>query len=311
MDLRDLRCVEAIAETGSFIHAAQKLNMSQPSVSARMRSLEASLGLTLFIREPRGVSLTLEGNELLAHARRILRQMREAEDDLAALQRSPVGLVRLGLPTSLTGSIAVPLLERCFAELPHVKLRVVESMSGYLIQWLREETLDLAVTFGTVAPPGIEIEPLAREDLLLVAQNAETIARYTDPDGTVPLRRLGDIPLILPGPEHGLRSLIAEQSRQQAIPLKVIVEIDALGEIRRLVGRGVGCTVMSSAAYQDTEGTSLAAATIRRPSISRVVNIATASGRAQSRATKEIATRLKDRIADLVAENAFFSQIRS
>lgn len=310
MDLRDLRCVEAIADTGSFVHAARRLNMSQPSVSARMRSLEATLGLTLFAREPRGVSLTLEGAELLAHARRILRQIRDAEEDLAALQRSPVGLVRLGLPTSLTGSLALPLLERCFAELPHVKVRVVESMSGYLLQWLREERLDLAVTFGHVAPAGVDIEPLAREELLLVAQNAEALARYTDADGTVPLRRLADIPLVLPGPEHGLRSLISEQSRQQAITLNVIVEIDALGEIRRLVSRGVGCTVMSSAAFADSGGTDLAAAIIRRPSISRVVNIAAGSGRVPSRATKEIAQRLRQCVFDLARENAYFSQIR-
>lgn len=310
MDLRDLRCVNAIAETGSFLRAAERLNMSQPSVSARMRNLEASLGFALFVRNPRGVALTPEGAELHLHAQRILKQFRAVEEELAAFGRSPVGLVRVGLPTSLTGSLALPLLERCLADLPHVRLRIVESMSGYLIQWLQEGAIDMAVTFGTSSPADIEIEPLAREDLLFVAQDAGTLARHTVPDGTVPLRRLAGVPLVLPGPEHGLRSLVSEQARQQAVPLNVVVEIDALGEIQRLVSRGVACTIMSSAAYDETFLSDLAAAVIRRPSISRVVNVATAAEQVQTRASNQVLNRLRKCIRSLVAEKMYFSEIQ-
>lgn len=309
MDLRDLRCVNAIAETGSFLRAAERLNMSQPSVSARMRNLEANLGFPLFIRNSRGVVLTSEGTELRRHAQRILDNFRIAEEELADLGRSPVGLVRVGLPTSLTASLAGPLLERCLVDLPHVRLRIVESMSGYLIQWLQEETLDIAVTFGTSRPAGLNIEPLAREDLLFVAQNAEMLARHTAPDGTVPLGQLGGVPLVLPGPEHGLRSLVSEQARQQAVALNVVVEIDALGEIQRLVSRGLACTVMSSAAYDGANLPDLAAAVIRRPSISRVVNVATAAEQVQTRASKQVLNRLRGSIHSLVSEKKYFSEI--
>ena len=309
MDLRDLRCVNAIAETGSFLRAAEKLNMSQPSVSARMRNLEATLGYALFIRNPRGVALTSEGAELRRHAQRILDSFRIAEEELADLGRSPVGFVRVGLPTSLTASLASPLLKSCMEELPHVKLRIIESMSGYLMQWLQEETIDIAVTFGTSKPTGVDIEPLAREDLLLVAEDPETLAQHTAPDGTVLLRQLSGVPLVLPGPEHGLRTLVSEQARQQAVSLNIVVEIDALGEIQRLVGRGVACTIMSSAAYDDSFYPSLAAAVIRRPSISRVVTIATAAEHEQTRATKQVLIRLRDCIHSLVAEKKYFSKI--
>lgn len=305
MDVKDMRCVNAIADTGSFVRAAEKLNMSQPSVSARMRTLEANLGAKLFVREPRGVVLTPEGEELLVHARRILLQFREAEDDLAAFQRSPVGLVRLGLPTSLTASLAVPLLEQCQAELPNVKLRIVESMSGYLAQWLREEKIDFALTFGASAPD-LNILPLAREALLLVGCNAAAVAGLTDDDGAVPLRCLANIPLILPGPEHGLRTLIEDQARQQAVPLNVKIEIDALGEIRRLVASDMGYTIMSSAAYADAGFHDLGAALIRRPSISRVINLATLAGRAQSRALKAVSQFVQLAVEDLVDQKEHF-----
>jgi len=309
MDLRDLRCVDAIAETGSFVRAAEKLNMSQPSVSARMRNLEATMGFALFKRTPRGVDLTPEGAELHRHARRIIGQVRRAEEELADFRRSPVGLVRVGLPTSLTASLAVPLLERCLADLPYVKLRIVESMSGYLLQWLREGTIDIAVTFGSSGPPDMVIAPLAREELLFVARNAETLARYTTENGTVPLHKLADVPLVLPGPEHGLRILVADQARQQAVALNVVVEIEALGEIQRLVDRGVGCTIMSSAAYDNAYISNLTAAVIRRPSISRVVNIATSAEQVPTRAARQVLSRLRDCIYALVAEKRHFSEI--
>lgn len=296
MDLKDLKCVVAIAETGSFIRASEKLNMSQPSVSARIRILEANLGLNLFERETRGVRITQEGQELLQHAKVILRQISEAEADMVSYRSTPVGLVRVGLPTSLTAMLAVPLLERCMSDMPNVKLRLVESMSGYLTQWLRDGTLDLSVTFGSNPPPDIEVEPLAREDLLLVGRSGADIAPYLDEDGSMPMARLSEIKLILPGPEHGLRSLVDTQARQQAVPINVAIEIDAFSEIKRLVARGLGFTIMSSAAYNDGMQWSLSAATIRRPTVSRVVNLASLSSRTLPRAAKEVAFRIRETV---------------
>lgn len=296
MDLKDLKCVVAIAETGSFIRASERLNMSQPSVSARIRVLEENLGLKLFDRETRGVRITQEGLELLQHAKVILRQFSEAEADMVSYRSTPVGLVRVGLPTSLTAMLAVPLLERCIADMPNVKLRLVESMSGYLTQWLRDGTLDLSVTFGSNPPSDINVEPLARENLLLVGRSRADIEPYLDDSGSMPMSRLSEIKLILPGPEHGLRSLVDTQTRQQAVPINVAIEIDAFSEIKRLVARGLGFTIMSSAAYNDGMQWSLGAATIQQPTVSRVVNLASLSSRTLPRAAKEVALRIRETV---------------
>lgn len=296
MDLKDLKCVVAIAEMGSFIRASERLNMSQPSVSARIRTLEAKFGVQLFTRNARGIQITQEGEDLLRHAQLILRQVKNAEADMTAYRSSPVGLVLVGLPTSLTARLSAPLLERCMAEMPHVKLRIVESMSGYITRWLCDEVLDIGITFGSSAPPNIDAEPLAREDLLLVAKSASDLASLTDEDGEVPFTRLSDVQLILPGPEHGLRTLIEGQARQQAVDIRVVVEIDSFGEIKRLVSMGFGYTIMSSAAFYYGFGPDLSAATIGKPAISRVVNLAMLAGGGQSRATKEVARCLRETI---------------
>lgn len=182
------------------------------------------------------------------------------------------------------------------SDMPNVKLRLVESMSGYLTQWLRDGTLDLSVTFGSNPPPDIEVEPLAREDLLLVGRSGRDIAAYLDEDGSMPMSRLSEVNLILPGPEHGLRSLIDTEARQQAVPINVAIEIDAFSEIKRLVAKGLGFTIMSSAAYNDGMEWSLGAATIRRPTVSRVVNLASLSSRTLPRAAKEVALRIRETV---------------
>ncbi|MAM12459.1 MAG: hypothetical protein CML23_18825 [Rhizobiaceae bacterium] len=307
MDLKDLRCVAAIADSGSFVAASEKLHMSQPSVSARIRGLEAKLGATLFVRGARGVTPTQFGEELLRHARSILRQMHDAEADMLAFRGSPVGLVRVGLPTSLTAAMTMPLLDLCLADMPNVRLRIVESMSGYIGNWLQDGTLDLGVTFGTSPPADIDLHPLAREDLLLVGKDREALAPLLDTDGTVPFARLSDVPLTLPGPEHGLRALVEEVARQQAVQLHIVVELDAFGEMQRLVGRGMGFTVMSSAALNYGFRPDLASALIKRPTVSRIINLATRSGRIPSRAVSEVCQRLRQVVQMRVSDDTWLA----
>lgn len=307
MDLKDLRCVVAIAESGSFVAASERLHMSQPSVSARIRGLEADLGAELFARGARGVTPTQLGEELLRHARSILRQVHDAEADMQAFRASPVGLVRVGLPTSLTAALTTPLLDLCMRDMPNVRLRIVESMSGYIAQWLQDGTLDLGVTFGASPPAEIELEPLAREDLLLVGKDAAAMAPLLDEGGHVPFTRLSQVPLILPGPEHGLRALVDEVARQQAVRLGVVVELDAFGEMQQLVARGLGYTVMSSAAFNYGLRPDLSAALILRPTVSRIVNLASAAGRIPSRAVNEVAQRLRQVVQMRAAEQAWLA----
>lgn len=308
MDLKDLRCVAAIAEAGSFIAAADRLNMSQPSVSARIRRLEADIGASLFSRGARGVTPTPHGEELLRHARLILGQMRDAEADMRAFNASPVGLVRVGVPTSLTAALTEPLLDLCLSEIPKVKLRIVESMSGYIRQWVRDGTLELGLTFGSSPPQDVEQTPLARENLLLVGKDQAALAPFLDADGDVPCARLSEAPLILPGPEHGLRALVEDVARQQAVRIGVVVEIDAFSEIQRLVARGLGFTIMSSAAFNYSFRPELAAALVTRPTISRVVNLAVRSGWAPSRAAREVSKLLRQVVRNLAEEDAWLAQ---
>ncbi len=192
MNLRDLRYFVAVAESGSILAASEKLHVAQPSISVRIRALESDLGVALFERRPRGVVMTAEGEELLIHARLILGSAETARESLRRHANSPVGTVNFGVPTSLAAVLSVPLVEQTLATLPNVRLRIVESMTGYIIDWLRGGQLDLGLVFVDAAISGVQTEKLLNEELHLAAGTPEALKKLTNARGEVPMEKLAE-----------------------------------------------------------------------------------------------------------------------
>jgi LysR family nitrogen assimilation transcriptional regulator len=288
MNLRDLRYFVAVAESGSILAASEKLHVAQPSLSVRIRTLEADLGVSLFDRRPRGVLLTAEGEELLAHARLILQSAEAAQEALRHHAQSPVGTVHFGVPTSLASVLCVPLIEAVREQLPNVRLRIVEAMSGTIIDWLRAGELDLGLIFVESAIAGIHSEPLLTESLHLAAASDEALAPLLDADGNVPIEAIARVPLILPTERHGLRLLLDQHLRRFGVATRVIIEIDAFLQIQRLVQRGQGMTILSLAALHESDlDPPLKTARIVNPGIERTVYLARADSRPQTKAARE------------------------
>lgn len=295
MNLRDLRYFVAVAESGSILAASERLHVAQPSISVRIKALEGDLGVALFERRPRGVVLTAEGEELLAHARHILQSAETARESLRRHASSPVGTVAFGVPTSLASVLCVPLIEEVASRLPNVRLRMVESMTGYIIDWLRDAQLDLGLVFVDGSVSGIQTAPLIAEELHLAAASAEMLAPFQNSAGDVPMARLADVPLILPAERHGLRSLIDHHLRREGITSKVVIEVDAFLQIQRLVQRNRGMTILSLAALHESSiAPPLHTSRIVRPTIERTVSLAHAETRPMTKAARETARLAAD-----------------
>ncbi|WDR03491.1 LysR family transcriptional regulator [Devosia algicola] len=305
MDLRNLRYFVVIAECGSILAASEKLHIAQPSLSIRIKALEQELGVMLFDRRPRGVVLTSEGEELVAHARQILQAAQTARESVRQHAKSAVGTVNFGVPTSLASVICVPLVEEILRDFPDVRLRIVESMSGYIIDWLRDGRLDVGLVFGDKSISGIQLDPIIEEDLYLAADSAESLADLLDENDEVPLERLSGLPLILPTGHHGLRQLVDDTARRQGITRVPHIEIDSFSQIQRMVQRQMGVTILSRAAlYESPLNPALFSARIVSPAIPRTVCLAYSEQRLQTKATRETARRacgiLRDRAASSI-----------
>lgn len=294
MDLRDLRYFVVIADCGSILAASEQLHIAQPSLSIRIKGLEQELGVALFERRPRGVVLTSEGQELLSHARLLLQAADRARESVRLHASTAVGTVNFGVPTSLAAVLCVPLVETALEDLPDVKLRIVESMSGYIVDWLREGRLELGVVFGNKSLNGIQLEPLMEEELYLAADSEDSLAAVVDENGDVPLERLANVPLVLPTGQHGLRQLIDEVTRRNGVARAPRVEIDSFLQIQRLVQRRMGMTVLSMAALHEVPlDPPLVTRRIVDPPITRTMALAFSESRSLTKATREIAERVR------------------
>ena len=169
MDIKQLRYFIAIAEEGSLSAASQRLRVAQPSLSQHVIKIEQELGVTLINRSPRGVALTPSGEILLRHARDICHSMSVCQESVKKSGSVLEGSVAFGLPSSISMVLSVPLAETVRHLLPKVKLRVVEAMSGFIRQWLQDETLDLGFLYDHDDARAFEARELMHEELYFFA----------------------------------------------------------------------------------------------------------------------------------------------
>ncbi|MCZ4353877.1 LysR family transcriptional regulator [Roseovarius aestuarii] len=297
MDVRQLRYFLTIGRCGSFSRAAVELNVAQPALSHHVANLEAELGVKLFDRSTRGVVATECGVTLMHHAEIILRQMTQATREVQDCSSMPSGPVQIGLPTSVSIALAVPLLTEVEKLFPAITLNVNENHSGYLSEWLGSGQLDLAILFDVDESAAFDLTFIMTEPLYFVTAPGGPAAGMDSVD----LDCLNDVPLVVTGQAHGLRQVLDRHQHKNALRLNIKTELDSLNAIKKLVGAGYGHSVLPWCAIQDECRTgALCAAEIQNPTLSRRVYLASSKDWALSRAAEVIAGVTGDLVRNLV-----------
>ena len=166
LDLSDLMLFRTVAEAGSITRAAERLHRVQSNVTARVKRLEVQLGVSLFVRGWRGMSLTPEGKRLIDYADRLLALAEEARSDLGA--REPSGRLQIGSMES-TADVHLPeLLSRLHATHRALEVQLVTGTSGALIAQLRAGQISAAFVSGDVNEPGLVVDSAFVEELVLI-----------------------------------------------------------------------------------------------------------------------------------------------
>jgi DNA-binding transcriptional LysR family regulator len=168
MDASDLRVFETVARLGGMNRAAAALNTVQSNVTARIRALEQELGTALFSRHARGVALTRAGERLLPYAARVARLLIEARQ-AAQDDGTPRGTLTIGSLETTAALRLSPMLARYAASYPEVDLVLRTGTTCELIAQVRDRTLEGAFVCGPVADPDLVVQPVFREELVLVA----------------------------------------------------------------------------------------------------------------------------------------------
>lgn len=143
--LRQLQYFVAVAEQGSVSRAAQSLSISQSSVTEAIKELEGDLGVELFERHPRGLSITHKGHQFLRHATKILAGVSDARRTFLAEGTASPGKLQLGVTSLVAGYVLSDLLARYRRAYPGVEITAIEDNGDYLEHLLVGGELDVAV----------------------------------------------------------------------------------------------------------------------------------------------------------------------
>ena len=180
MDINLARTFLMVAETGSFIEAAEKLNITQSTVSARIKSLEELLGRPLFERSKSGADLTAAGEQFRKHALALVRVWQRAQLEVSLSDQHRDHLA-VGAPLGLWQGFLLKWVARLRTESPDIAVSAISGQSGTLSQRLIEGTLDLAVMYRPIQPPGHVVEHLFDEEFVLVT-SAKPSSRRSSSD---------------------------------------------------------------------------------------------------------------------------------
>lgn len=143
--LRQIQYFVAVAEQGSVTRAAQNLSISQSSVTEALKELETDLGVELFERHPRGLTITHNGHQFLRHATKILASVSDARTSFSGRQSALSGTLNIGVTSLVAGYVLSDLLARYRRACPGVEISAIEDNGGYLEHLLVGGELDVAV----------------------------------------------------------------------------------------------------------------------------------------------------------------------
>lgn len=253
MELRQLRYFVRAVEHGSLGKAALELGVVTSALSQQISRLENELSTRLLQRTSSGVVPTDAGLAFWRQAQLALRHVDDAA--LAARQARLSGHVSVGMAPSTTGMLALPFLRAMRERYPDVRLRMVESLSGYLMSMLTARQIDLAILFDQQPAQRCSVLPLLDERLFVIG--APQLPGMPRAAG-VPIADLADLPLILPSRPHGLRSLLSHVFRAAGYTPNLVLEVDGLAMLMDAVRGGLGATIQPGSALARGENHALA-----------------------------------------------------
>lgn len=175
--LQTLEMFIAVADEGGFAAAARKLRVSPPAVTRGIAELEARLGVVLFHRSTRAVTLTDEGNGFLTNARRIINELDEAERQLSGSQSSPHGQLYVTAPVAFGRLHVLPVVSELLDRHPDLSVRMMLVDRNVRII---EEGIDVAVRIGQLADSALKAVRIGNVRQVLVASPGY-LARYGVP----------------------------------------------------------------------------------------------------------------------------------
>jgi LysR family hydrogen peroxide-inducible transcriptional activator len=240
VNLKDLKYLVALADTGHFGKAAERTFVSQPTLSAQLKKLEEYLGVKLVERQPKNVQLTEVGRQVVVRARRML----DEGDEIIALARSNTdpfaGKLKLGLIPTIGPYLLPRVMLKIRKALPHLGLMLYEYQTEPLLKKLRDGAIDVAILALPTEHDGIESRALYQEAFTVaLPANHPLVAK-----SSIKVSDLKGHTLLLLEDGHCLRDQALEVCNRIEVREAEDFRATSLETLRQMVIAGLGITLL-------------------------------------------------------------------
>jgi len=269
MNLKDLKYLVALADTGHFGKAAERTFVSQPTLSAQLKKLEEYFGVKLVERQPKNVQLTEVGKQVVVRARRML----DEGDEIIALARNNTdpfaGKLKIALIPTIGPYLLPRVMQKIRKTLPQLGLMLYEHQTEPLLKRLRDGEIDLGIMALPIAQDGLDTRTLYEEAFTVALPNNHPLATKS----TIKVQDLKNQTVLLLEDGHCLRDQALEVCSRVGIREAEDFRATSLETLRQMVVAGLGITLLPETAVESPFG-SQRGLTIRqfaKPAPSRTV----------------------------------------
>ncbi|WP_422658228.1 LysR family transcriptional regulator [Paenibacillus sp. EC2-1] len=289
MNISQLETLITISKTMSFRKAGELLNLTQPAVSAQIKSLEDEFK-TVLVDRSQPVTLTDRGQVFVEHAEHILRIVDELKQRLSDLDQTPQGHIRLGTTTSIAIQILPRVLSYFQDQFPHIKTTIQSMASSQIYHSVENNLIDIGIGYLIERNPNVNSSILFYDSFELVVSPQHPLAKASKADIEV----LGQTPLILLTQDTVGRRFADEVMRSRGIQPQVVMELSSSEEIKRMVEINLGAAIISKQSVSsELRNGSMRIVPLTELEVSHPVGVIYKSGRYVSSAMRQFISDLK------------------
>ena len=250
MNLKDLKYLVALADTGHFGKAAERTFVRQPTLSAQLKKLEDYLGVKLVERQPKNVQLTEVGKQVVVRARRMLSE----GDEIIALARNNTdpfaGRLKLALIPTIGPYVLPRVMPKLRKALPDLRLMLYEYQTEALLKKLRDGEIDLGIMALPAPQDGIQSRELYREEFTVALPNGHALGEKS----SIKVQDLKGHTLLLLEDGHCLRDQALEVCSRVDVREVEDYRATSLETLRQMVVAGLGITLLPELAVESPFG---------------------------------------------------------
>ena len=239
MDFGQVEAFAQVASTHSFSRAAEALQLTQPSITARIQSLERELGEELFERGSRGVTLTDAGTAFLPYVEHLLQTLQEGRDAVGEVRNVQAGSLRLGSAPTISTYVLPRILNAFCRQYPGVDVVIRTGRSEQVMNMLLADEVQVGLV-RSLANSEVETIDLYEDEIVLAAPPGHAFSKH----GRASVSEAAAEPIVLFDRGSSYYGLINNFFRQAGVIPNVAMELDSLEATKRMVEEGLGIALV-------------------------------------------------------------------